>query len=112
MKNIDYLQVGQKVKKIRKQHRLTQEKLAELCGISTSYMGYIERGDRSLSLETACKLADVLRVSLDDLIFNGLPTGSGQLFSSVEIILQRHDKQQQERFIRIVKLLAENIEQM
>ena len=59
---------GQKVRKLRKQKDLTQEKLAELTGIDYSYLNLIENGKRNPSLKVIAKLARVLGVPLDDLV--------------------------------------------
>ncbi|TCZ75059.1 XRE family transcriptional regulator [Paenibacillus albiflavus] len=47
---------------------LTQEKLAELSGLSSVYIGEIERGMRNVSLEIAEKIADGLSIDLCELI--------------------------------------------
>lgn len=47
---------------------LTQEELAELSGLSSVYIGEIERGLRNVSLETAEKIADGLSIDLCELI--------------------------------------------
>lgn len=59
---------GQRVRKLRKQRGLTQEKLAELTRIDYSYLNLIENGKRNPSLKVIAKLARVLDVRLDDLV--------------------------------------------
>lgn len=59
---------GQKVRKVRKQRGLTQEKLAELAGIDYSYLNLIENGKRNPSLKVIAKLSRVLGVRLEDLV--------------------------------------------
>ena len=44
---------------------LTQEKLAELAGISPSFVGHIERGEKKASLETMVHIAAVLNTTTD-----------------------------------------------
>lgn len=65
---MDYKLIGNKVREARLKYGLTQEKLAELVGISDSYMGLIERGERILSVETLVKLSLALGVSTDWLL--------------------------------------------
>ena len=62
------LTLGKRIRAERRQQDLTQEKLAELSGISDSFMGHIERGGRTLSIETLAKLADALDVSIEYII--------------------------------------------
>lgn len=59
---------GQKVRKVRKQRGLTQEKLAELAGIDYSYVNLIENGKRNPSLKVMAKLSRILGVRLEDLL--------------------------------------------
>lgn len=65
---MDYERLGSMVRRKRKELNLTQEKLAELCGISTAFAGHIERGTRALSVETLWRICFVLRISADDLL--------------------------------------------
>ena len=44
---VNYKDFGMRVRNARKQHHMTQEQLAEAIGISTSFMGHIERGSRT-----------------------------------------------------------------
>ena len=109
MKNINYQLVGQRVKQLRNKKHLTQEQLAEACNISTSYLGHIERGSKKLSLETAVKIAQCLHVSVDALVIDGVLENSG-LLSNIEAIIKKQDKKKQEQFIRLLKILAKNID--
>lgn len=65
---MDYIALGQRIKVKRKDLRMTQEDLAEKVGISSSFMGHIERGSRVLSVDTLSRLCVVLDVSADDLL--------------------------------------------
>lgn len=47
----------------RKAKHLTQEQLAEKVGISSSFMGHIERGTRIASIDTLVSICNVLSVS-------------------------------------------------
>jgi DNA-binding XRE family transcriptional regulator len=59
--------LGKKVQKLRKRTEFTQEKLAEKVGISRAYMGYIEQGRYSASLEVLEKIAKALKIKMSDL---------------------------------------------
>ena len=50
------------VKYYRKQLNLTQESLAKLSGVSTNYIGEIERTGRKATLETIEKVANGLNI--------------------------------------------------
>jgi transcriptional regulator with XRE-family HTH domain len=51
---------GHKVRYFRNLKRLSQEELAELCGLHRTYIGSIERGERNITLINAEKIACAL----------------------------------------------------
>ncbi|OQY87684.1 MAG: transcriptional regulator [Anaerolineae bacterium UTCFX1] len=59
---------GQKVRKLRIEQGLSQEKLAELAGIHRTYISSLELGKRNVSLVNIQALAKALRVSPDELL--------------------------------------------
>lgn len=61
--------LGAKIRKLRKQQHMTQEKLAEKAEIDTSYLGQIERGERrSPSITIISKIANALNVKEGELL--------------------------------------------
>ena len=65
---MNYQDFGERVRKKRQQRGWTQEMLAKELGVSTSFVGHIERGSRKASLETLVQIANVLQVSVDYLL--------------------------------------------
>lgn len=65
---MDYYAIGQRIRKIRKAHDLSQEELAEKIGISTTHMSHIETGNTKLSLPVFVDLAAALEVRTDELL--------------------------------------------
>ncbi|MBI5887760.1 MAG: helix-turn-helix transcriptional regulator [Deltaproteobacteria bacterium] len=60
--------IGSSIKKLREHKKITQESLAELADIHTSYVGQIERGLRYPSLKVLFKISDALNVKPADLL--------------------------------------------
>ena len=56
------------LRSVRKEKGITQKQLAELVGTAASMITNYENGEREPTLETLCKIADVLDVSLDMLV--------------------------------------------
>lgn len=56
------------LKRLRQEKNLTQQKLADLLGISRSAIGMYENGERQPDFETSELIADFFNVRLDDLI--------------------------------------------
>jgi len=58
----DHKLFGEKLRKLRLEKEMTQEELADKCGIDFSYLGQIERGLKNFSYATLVKLRKGLRV--------------------------------------------------
>lgn len=60
--------MGQRVRERRLELGLTQQELADLCGLHRSYIGEIEIGRRNPTLRSIVKLARALQVDVVDLL--------------------------------------------
>ena len=60
----DKLIVGPRLRRFRQTLGLTQARMAEDLGISTSYLNLIERNQRALSAKVLLKMAEVYDLSL------------------------------------------------
>ncbi len=56
---MDYKLLGKRIREERLRLGKTQESLAEEVNISTAYLGQIERGERSVTLDKLIPLAEV-----------------------------------------------------
>ena len=56
-----------RIKEIRKEQNLSQEKLAEKAKLHRTYIWMIERGERNITIENIEKLAKALGVTMQDL---------------------------------------------
>ena len=65
---IDYLEIGQRIKTLRRAANLSQEQLAEKAAISVTHMSHIENGSTKLSLPVLVELASALDISTDALL--------------------------------------------
>ena len=62
---------GATVRLLRKRSSLTQEQLAENLNISTSYLGKIELGSRTPSIDLLLDMAEQFGVTVDELLRGG-----------------------------------------
>jgi transcriptional regulator with XRE-family HTH domain len=58
---------GRVLREARVQKEMTQQQLADACGLDISYVGQVERGQRNPTLGVMHGLATVLGVKLSDL---------------------------------------------
>lgn len=108
---LDYITLGARVRNIRNECNMTQAELGEACSLSTSHIGHIERGSRTLSVDTLFKIASVLNVSMDYLVTDSL-TNNESLFTAIAAELKHQDKRKVASFMKTVKVLADNIDEL
>ena len=65
---INLLEIGRRIKKIRKENGLTQEQFAEKFNVSVEHVGRIETGKRGVSIDLFVEISCTFNVSLDYLI--------------------------------------------
>ena len=99
---MDYYKIGQKIRKIRKAHGLSQEELAEKVNISTTHMSHIETGNTKLSLPVFVDIAAALEVRTDDLLDTVATTTSTSL-DEIAAVLERCTAQEAKVIADVVK---------
>ncbi|WP_193045339.1 helix-turn-helix domain-containing protein [Mycolicibacterium baixiangningiae] len=62
--------VGQNIRRVRTERGLTQERLAEYCGVDRTLLVAVESGRRGLLYERLFDIADALEVSVAELVRN------------------------------------------
>ncbi len=59
--------MGIVIRSLRAEAGLSQEELAARCGLHRTYIGSIERGEKTITIETAQKLARAFSITLTQL---------------------------------------------
>ncbi|MBQ8510112.1 MAG: helix-turn-helix transcriptional regulator [Clostridia bacterium] len=67
--------IGKNIRKFRIARKLRQDDLAERAGLSTNYIGMLERGEKVPSLETLVEIINALEVSADMILADVVNTG-------------------------------------
>ncbi len=67
-KDRDLVALGREIRRHRNVKKLSQEKLAELVGLSSIYIGFIERAERSASLATVFNISRALGLHPSELL--------------------------------------------
>jgi len=77
MKNeINYEEIGNRIRLEREKFDMTREKLAELLNLSPYFLGQIERGERKMSINTLINISECLHISIDYLFFEQVKTNT------------------------------------
>jgi len=58
---------GDRVRLLRSKAGLTQEALAAECELDRSYIGSVERGERNISLQNICRIAEAIGIEPKEL---------------------------------------------
>jgi transcriptional regulator with XRE-family HTH domain len=72
---LNYKAIGARIKDARSMQNMSQERLAELAGLSTTHTSHVETGNTKVSLPSLVKIANALGVSLDELVCDSLIKG-------------------------------------
>lgn len=106
---MDYYAIGQRIRKVRKARGLSQEKLAEKVGISTTHMSHIETANTKMSLPTFAELATALEVRTDELLYDDRPEDRSASISHITELLDDCTIQQVRIIEDIVKAVKESL---
>lgn len=90
---MNLIEIGGRIKAYRKSMGISQEKLAEMINVSPHYIYEIERGTKTMSLETFATLSEALNLSTDYILFGN------QIDNTVSLSeqLNRMDEEQRTR---------------
>lgn len=104
---IDKTEIGKKIQLTRNDMNITQEKLAEMVGISTNYLSKVERGLNSPSAENFLKIVQALNLTLEDF---GIRSDNSINIHKEELlqIVYNCDHQNIEALLPVVKSLLES----
>jgi len=61
-------QIGDRIRDLRTEADLSQEKLAFACDLDRTYIGSVERGERNISALNLKKIAKALKIKPADLL--------------------------------------------
>lgn len=109
---MDYDALGNRLRQERHKMHWTQEKLAEKIEVSDAYIGQIERGERSLSLETLVKLANQLGVTVDYLLHDSIEINDDQFMNQIHQIMVERSPKEKQLVLDLIKLMLTHLDDM
>ncbi len=100
--------IGKHISEFRHLRKLRQEDLAEITGLSTNYIGAVERGEKIPSLETFIDILNALSVSADMVLSDVLQEGYQVKASTLSDQLKTLSAKDQKRIFDVIDVLIKH----
>jgi transcriptional regulator with XRE-family HTH domain len=107
---MDYKRLGRRIREERLRLKLTQAALAEAIEISDTYMGAIERGERSLTLDTLVKLVRRLGVTIDYLLADSVSDSDLNILEQFKQITDLQPLERKQLAIKVLRTIFSHFE--
>lgn len=102
--------VGERIRSLRKERRLSQEELAHLASLHPTYIGQIERAEKqTITLESLFNITNALGITLEVFFKHIQPSKSEDNFVLSKIVtrLQSRDLQDQKYFLTLLEQMID-----
>ncbi|RUT29541.1 XRE family transcriptional regulator [Paenibacillus zeisoli] len=109
---MNYDSLGKRLRQERRKMHWTQEKLAERIDVSDAYIGQIERGERSLSLDTLIRLANELGVTVDYLLHDSIEITDDQFVDQIRQIMMNRSAKEKQMALDMIKLMFTHLDDL
>lgn len=100
--------LGQNIKKYRKEAGFTQDKAAELSGLSVPYFRQIELGNKTPRLETFIRIAEALHVSADRLLSGNVSWTPEIITGELQEQLDRLPREKKQYILTVLDTMIKN----
>lgn len=102
---MDYKKLGERIREERLKRNLTQAQLAEAVDISDTYMGAIERGERSLTLDTLVRLVNRLGVTVDYLLIDSVTNNDENVVNQFRQIIDNQPAERKQMALGVLRVI-------
>ena len=102
---MDYKGLGRRIREERLRLHLTQAELAEAIDISDTYMGAIERGERSLTLDTLVRLVSRLGITVDYLLADSVADNDSNIMDQFKQIIDGQPLERKQMAINVLRAI-------
>ncbi|MBQ3138909.1 MAG: helix-turn-helix transcriptional regulator [Ruminococcus sp.] len=98
--------IGKRIKQIRQNKGITQEKMAEMLELSSGFYSALERGNYNIKIETLVAILNLLECSADDLFCDVTKHGYKHKSSKIEESLKDLDDNEREMIFSVVETMV------
>ena len=108
---MDYKRLGERIREERLRLHLTQAQLAEDVDISDTYMGAIERGERSLTLDTLVRLVNRLGVTVDYMLADSVSNNDPNILAQFRQITDNQPLERKQLDIKVLRTIFSHFDE-
>lgn len=105
MKELDFVQIGQRIREIRVNKQLTQEYLADKTGVNVSHISNIENNKVKISLTLLVGICNAMDVTVDYILEHEYTNPSSVVEEELLNTLKDWEISKKEQLLRIAKSL-------
>ena len=102
---MDYKRLGERIREERLRLNLTQAQLAEAIDISDTYMGAIERGERSLTPDTLGRLVNRLGGTGDYMLTDSVSDSDANIMNQFKQIMDQQPLERKQMAINVLRTI-------
>lgn len=102
---INYQQLGTKIKELRISRGLTQDILAEMVNCNTSHISNIENNHTKVSLNVLLSIANALNTTIDYLLSNQYVNTDLALDNEIMRLVSQLETHDKEKLLKIIEII-------
>ena len=105
MKELDFKEIGQKIRETRNQKNLTQEYVANVTGVNVSHISNVENAKIGVSLTLLLSICNALGVTMDYILQNEYCNPTNAIEKELLNTIKDLENDKKEILLRIAKVL-------
>ena len=105
MKELNFALIGQKIREVRIEKKLTQEYIANMTGVNVSHISNIETNKVKVSLTLLVQICNALDTTVDYILENEYHAPTTSIEKELFHAIKDMKKEKQELLLRIAKIL-------
>ena len=105
------VEIGKRIRNYRMGQKMSQEELAEKCGLHPTYIGQVERGEKNATLESISRITAGLSVTMSTLfekIESAEKMGSTENYPFIAYdLVQALSEEKQEKLVSVMRCIID-----
>ena len=104
---IDYKIIGMRIKTKRRENALTQERFADLLGVTVGYISQVERGITKPNLEMLAKMSEILECDISYFVSNVCATSDSYMIDDISEKIKSLNNQNRRLLVAIIDAMTD-----